>query len=69
MEYALRVPAYGGVMAARVEAQRDPEGQRAAPAEQGRQQGQQDQAMDLTQFRLAHPGLITISRVAQEEVE
>jgi hypothetical protein len=53
-------------MAARVDAQRDPEGKQAAPAQQ--QSGQQD--MELAQFQLAHPGLITISRVTeQEEVE
>jgi hypothetical protein len=60
------VAVYGGVIAARAEEQRE-----AAPATHSEAPASQDrQHMELAAMRVAHPGLISVTRVApQEEVE
>lgn len=68
LNLAQRVSAYGGVMAARAEEQREtaPAVRSEAPA----QAPQDRQHMELAAMRLAHPGLISVTRVTpQEEVE
>ncbi|MFG3051907.1 hypothetical protein ACGFZP_13280 [Kitasatospora sp. NPDC048239] len=56
---AQRVAAYGGVMARRIEEQRDAgQPMQQPPANSG------EREMDLTELRLAHPGLVSVTRVA-----
>lgn len=63
VQYAQRVSAYGGVMALRVEAQRDtpqPAADGPGPAPRGERKD-----MELAAFRVAHPGLVTVSRATE----
>lgn len=54
-------------MAARVEEQRDTTpGPHEAPTQRQQQDGQQ---LELAAMQLAHPGLISVTRVTPQEVE
>ncbi|GAA0705395.1 hypothetical protein GCM10010193_70580 [Kitasatospora atroaurantiaca] len=68
--YAQRVAVYGGVIAARIEEARE-EQQPAAPVARPAVQQQSDrQHVELAAFRLAFPGLVSVSKVSpQEKVE
>jgi hypothetical protein len=70
VELAQRVSAYGGVMAARVEEAREGQQDRAPAARAPSGEGQQGaQRTEMAAFRLAFPGLISVSKVSAEEVE
>lgn len=59
VQYARRVSAYGGVMTARLDAQRETTGPQARP-------GPRDASeMDLAEFTATHPGLISVTRAAE----
>jgi hypothetical protein len=59
---AQRVAAYGGVMTRRIEQRRE---QAEAPASP-RQAPAGEQEMELAAFRLAHPGVVTVTRASEE---
>jgi hypothetical protein len=61
---AQRVAVYGGVMARRIEDQTEKQGPAWRPAaSSGKREGERE--MDLTELRLAHPGLVSVTRVTE----
>ncbi|MEU6234418.1 hypothetical protein [Kitasatospora sp. NPDC047058] len=57
-----RIAAYGGVMARRVEQQREGAGPEPGSSQQQAGRGQE---MDLTELRLTHPGLVSVTRAIE----
>lgn len=66
VQRAMRVSAFGGVMAARVEAAREDQGQ-PTPIPQASRASDGRREIELSQFQAEFPGLVSISRVVPDE--